>query len=102
MFTQASLVVALIVFAVLGVGTIALVAYLGARNAQDEETDPRPQLSPLDALENALQVHREHLFLQKHPEWTGRDFRGDLTSPWHTEEDVWQAQSRPLAGSERS
>ncbi|AIE85029.1 hypothetical protein OP10G_1661 [Fimbriimonas ginsengisoli Gsoil 348] len=30
-------------------------------------------------------VHREHIFLQRHPEWSGRDFRSDKSSPWHTE-----------------
>ncbi|WP_025226373.1 hypothetical protein [Fimbriimonas ginsengisoli] len=82
--TQAVVVSALIIFAILGVGTIALIAYLGARNSSDDLT-MAPETSPLDAVEKALMVHREHIFLQRHPEWSGRDFRSDKSSPWHTE-----------------
>lgn len=97
--SQATVVIVLITFALLGVGTIALIALLGARNAQEESS--LAETNPLDAVEKALQLHREHMFLQKHPEWSGRDFRNDPSSPWHSEAGAWQTPSDTRAAGTR-
>lgn len=97
--SQASVVIALITFALLGVGTIALIAYLGARNSNEDAAEA--EANPMDAVERALQLHREHMFLQKHPEWSGRDFRGDPSSPWHTDSEGWQAKGQSRTGGTR-
>jgi len=99
--TQGTLIAALITFAFLGVGAIALIALLGARNSRDDR--PVAQDSALDAIEKAIDVHKEHVFLQRHPEWAGRDFRSDRNSPWYTEaeDDAKDSIFRPRADARR-
>ena len=81
--SQAALIVALLALLALGVGAIALLAFVNARNL---EGDGRRGFARAEIeVDEAMELHRQHMFLKRHPEWEGRDFRGDRSSPWYTD-----------------
>ncbi len=89
---QGTLIVATLVLAALGVGGIALLAYLSARNQETED----PGVAPTGILkvDDAMELHRRRMFLRSHPEWEDRDFVGDRTSPWHTDPELTNRMRR--------
>jgi hypothetical protein len=83
--SQGALILALLALLALSVGAIALLAFLSARGQDIEEaqTERRNQVG----IDEALELHRQRMFLRRHPEWEGRDFRADRSSPWYTDEE---------------
>lgn len=87
--TQYALIIATFGLVVLGVGAIALLAVFTARN-QDREGSPSAATElPVD---EAMELYHQHVFLKRHPEWEGRDFRGDHSSPWYTDPEFSETQ----------
>jgi hypothetical protein len=89
--SQGVLILALLALLALSVGAIALIAYLSARNQDMEvQVDGRSGIG----LDEALELHRQRMFLRRHPEWEGRDFRADRSSPWYTETESGERAQR--------
>jgi len=81
--SQYGLIAILLTLVAFGVASIALIAFV---NARKDSNDTRPKTVDNLDFDEAIELHREHVFLRRHPEWAGRDFRNDRSSPWHDEE----------------
>jgi hypothetical protein len=83
--SQGGLILALLALLALSVGAIALLAFLSARGQDFDEgqTERRNQVG----IDEAIELHRQRMFLRRHPEWADRDFRADRSSPWYTDEE---------------
>ncbi|AIE85415.1 hypothetical protein [Fimbriimonas ginsengisoli] len=76
----------IITFVLLGmlaaVGIIAVMALIASRHDRDRKV---AAATPQEKLEYALEMRRRRRFAETYPEWSGRDFEADRTSPWHTD-----------------
>lgn len=82
--SQTALIFTLLGLVVLGVGAIALLAAYAARQ-QESEGSASPSHGSGINVDEAVEIHRRHVFLRRHPEWQDRDFIADQTSPWYTD-----------------
>lgn len=93
LFTQGSLLATLMILFVLGAGAIGAIAVLSARRGEgtdDSETDV-VTLAAIEA-ERASLERRRMLFTKRYPEWAGRDFESDPSSPWYADPDFARAR----------
>jgi hypothetical protein len=82
MSPQFALIIALLALLALGVGAIALLAVVTAKT--QERKGPAPTTTELP-VDEAMELYHQHRFLRRHPEWEGRDYRADRSSPWYTD-----------------
>ncbi len=80
--SQGQLVIALLSLLVLGLGAIALMASIYARQAA--EADDRAPAGPSELDQIAL-ARRRREFMKRYPAWASRDFQNDRNSPWFTD-----------------
>jgi len=92
---QGQLVIALLGLLVLGIGAVAMVAMMGAKSqiTVDVEDDARLR-AEMDQL--TLARRRRH-FRERYPDWAGRDFESDLSSPWYSDPEFADTSMRRLA-----
>ncbi len=91
--SQGGLIIALLTMLALSIGVIALLAYLSSvrtREVGARGADPRSRVD----IDEALELHRQRMFLRRHPDWEGRDFRADRSSPWYTDPDFAERAGR--------
>jgi hypothetical protein len=59
---------------------LAIVLYVGSHRSQAEHEDKTSM-----SMDELREIHRRRRFLARYPEWEGRDFIADPSSPWHVE-----------------